>query len=56
LPNSRLTGSVSTRYWQDSKPRESRPWIRPDIPVQLSSEDFRDNHDPVLQAILDWEK
>jgi len=48
LPNSRLSGSVSTRYWQDSRPRETRPWIEPEIPVQLSSDDYRNNHDPAL--------
>jgi hypothetical protein len=54
LPNSGLTGGVSTRYWQDSRPREIRPWIRPDVAV--SSQDFLTGHDPVLQAVLDWDR
>ena len=56
LPNSKLTGGVSTRYWQDSRPRESRPWIAPDVSVQVSSKDYLSGHDPVLQAVLDWQR
>jgi hypothetical protein len=56
LPNSKLIGGVSTRFWQDSRPREIRPWVPPDVPVQISSKDYLSNHDPVLQAVLDWER
>ena len=30
---SRVRGSLSNRYWQDSDPWDDRPWIAPDLPV-----------------------
>jgi tetratricopeptide (TPR) repeat protein len=52
LPYSRLRATISTLYWQDSDPGDRRPWIAPRIPVTLSSEDYFDNRDPVLEAAL----
>lgn len=52
LPYSRVRGSISTRYWQDSDPGDRRPWIAPRIPVTLSSTDYFANRDPVLEAVL----
>lgn len=54
LPNSGLTVRASTLYWQDSMPWDDRPWIPPDIAVEISSEDYRNNRDPVLEAILGY--
>ena len=56
LPGSKLTGGISTRYWQDARPREIRPWVPPKISVQVSSTDYLSNHDPVVQAVLDWKR
>jgi hypothetical protein len=56
LPGSGLTGGISTRYWQDARPREIRPWVPPKVSVQVSSTDYLSNHDPVVQAVLDWKR
>jgi C-terminal processing protease CtpA/Prc len=53
LPYSGIVGSMSSRYFQDSHPLDDRQWIAPDIPVQLSSQDYFANRDPVLAAVLD---
>ena len=37
---------------QDSEPTDRRPWIPPHLPVALSSRDWRENKDPVLDAVL----
>ncbi len=52
LPNSRLRVSISTLYWQDAMPWDDRPWIAPDLVVELSSADFQQGRDPALDAIL----
>ncbi len=51
LPWSRVQGSISTRYWQDSDPGDRRPFIWPDVPVGMSSRDYFEGHDPALEAI-----
>ncbi|MDA2914531.1 S41 family peptidase, partial [Acidobacteriia bacterium AH_259_A11_L15] len=53
LPYSRILGSISTRFWQDSDPGDERAWISPDIPVVLSAGDYFSNRDPALEAILE---
>ena len=52
LPFSGLTVSISNRYWQDSDAADRRPWIAPHLPVALSSRDWLENRDPVLDAVL----
>ncbi|MCS3863059.1 tetratricopeptide (TPR) repeat protein [Salinibacter ruber] len=51
LPYSGLNLGLSTSYWQHSDPRDDRQWIAPDIPVSLSSGDYFDNHDPVMETL-----
>lgn len=53
LPYSRVFGSLSCFYWQDSDPFDDRPWIEPDLPVQLSAADYFAGLDPVLERVLD---
>ena len=53
LPYSRIRGSLSDRYWQDSNPGDDRSWIAPDIPVELTAEDYFSNADPALDAVLE---
>lgn len=53
LPWSRVHGSISNLYWQDSDPTDDRQWIYPDVPVSLSSEDYFGGRDPVLEAALE---
>jgi len=52
LPFSSLIASISNRYWQDSDANDRRPWIAPHLPVALSSKDWLNNRDPVLDAVL----
>lgn len=51
LPFSRVRGSISTTYWQDSDPGDLRRWIAPHVPVALSSTDYFSNHDPAMAAV-----
>lgn len=51
LPYSRVHGSISTMYWQDSDPGDLRPFIAPQLPVGLSSADYFAGRDPALEAI-----
>ena len=52
LPYSRLRGSISSRYWQDSDPGDHRESIPLDIPVKLHAADYFAGRDPVLAAVL----
>lgn len=52
LPYSRVRGSISNRYWQDSDPDDERPWIAPQVPIGLSSHEYFANEDPALAAVL----
>ena len=54
LPWSGLRVSCSSLYWQRSVAMDYRTWIAPDLVAQLSSEDYRTNRDPALEAILDY--
>ncbi len=49
------TGSrlfVSSVRWQDSDPRDARPWIRPDVPAPIRIADRLSGRDPALEAVL----
>jgi hypothetical protein len=52
LPASGQTLYMATRYWERSTPDDARLTIEPDIPVDLSSDDYFAGRDPVLEAIL----
>ena len=54
LPNSGLTVRASTLWWQDLDPRDERFWTAPEIAVETSSEDYRKNIDPVMDAIYNF--
>ena len=51
LPFSRLSGTLSSQYHQQSWPEDHRIWIAPDIPVGLSSNEYFAGRDPALEAI-----
>ncbi|MFT7487505.1 MAG: hypothetical protein ACI9F9_003366 [Candidatus Paceibacteria bacterium] len=53
LPFSRVHGSLSNLYWQDSDPWDDRQWIEPDLPVVLTAENYIDGVDPALELVLD---
>jgi len=53
LPYSRLRGSISTRYWQDSNPGDDRPWITPQVPVEPRAGDYFAGRDAAMEVIAD---
>ncbi len=53
LPFSRARGSLSNLYWQDSDPWDERPWITPDISLEMTAEDYFGGIDPVLERVLE---
>ena len=50
LPNSGLTVRVSSLYWQQSDPRDTRPWIDVTVPAPLTFADYAAGRDPALEA------
>ncbi|MEO8575143.1 MAG: hypothetical protein ABI556_00520 [Gemmatimonadales bacterium] len=50
LPWSGAIISISNRY-HENIPGDTRPWIEPDIKVELSSKDYFANRDPVLERL-----
>jgi tetratricopeptide (TPR) repeat protein len=56
LPNSRLAIRLSYIWWQNANvvPSDKRQWTAPDISVELSSDDYFNGSDPVLDAILNY--
>ncbi|MDQ4120349.1 MAG: S41 family peptidase [Acidobacteriota bacterium] len=54
LPNSGMTVRVSVYYWQDWAPWDTRFWTAPEIAAEFSSEDYRANRDPGMEAILNY--
>jgi tetratricopeptide (TPR) repeat protein len=55
LPNSGIEVLLSEYFFQNSYPWDKRPWVAPQIPVELSSDDYRRNNDPALSAILNYQ-
>ena len=52
LPYSKAIANVSDLYWQTSWPFDDRPWIAPEIYLPPTFEAYRQNRDPVMEAIL----
>jgi hypothetical protein len=55
LPNSTICICLSGKFWQDAGPNDFRTITEPDFFVPLASADYRDNRDPVLQRIFDFD-
>ncbi|MEO8452613.1 MAG: tetratricopeptide repeat protein [Gemmatimonadota bacterium] len=53
LPYSRVRASISNWYHQFTFWSDSRPWISPAVPVELSSTDYFAGRDPALEAVFD---
>jgi hypothetical protein len=52
LPHSRLTGSISSAWFQGGETSDDlRPFIAPDLPAPLTPEALRAGLDPALEAI-----
>jgi tetratricopeptide (TPR) repeat protein len=54
LPNSKVALFLSSVWWQDLDPRDSREWIAPHIAADLTSSDERLGRDPALEAVLNY--
>jgi hypothetical protein len=54
LPFSHIDVHVSSLFWQDLDPRDTRKWTGPDIAAELSSADYAQNIDPAMDAILSF--
>jgi hypothetical protein len=55
LPNSGITVRVSTLWWQEDE-RDKREWTAPQLPAELTFEDYRTNTDPALKAALSYRR
>ncbi len=53
LPNSGFGVAVPTIYWVYAAQGDTRLAIVPDIPVNVTADDYFSNRDPVLNAVLD---
>lgn len=54
LPNSKISVHISARTWIKSRRDDPRSSIEPQIPIELSSQDYFAKRDPVLDAILKY--
>lgn len=52
LPNSGIRVEISELYWQNSDPRDKRPWITPDLAADPSAALFVAGRDRALETIL----
>jgi hypothetical protein len=52
LPYSGALGSLSSSSWALTNPRDTRLWITPAIPVQLTAKDYFANRDTVMETLL----
>ncbi|PSQ84447.1 MAG: hypothetical protein BRD30_11755 [Bacteroidetes bacterium QH_2_63_10] len=55
LPNSKLVGNVSYRYWQTGLPDEPRPRLAPDLRVPLTSDQHFSDTDSAMIAVRQHE-
>lgn len=52
LPRSGFVVRVSSLLWQSHQAADNRTWFTPDYYAEMSSEDYRTKHDPVLETAL----
>lgn len=55
LPRTGIEVEISELFWQQSDPRDRRPWITPDVPATPTMRDRLDGRDPALEAALTYE-
>ena len=55
LPNSKIPAYLSFAWWQDKPQWEGGDWLAPHIAVEMSSEDYILNRDPVLEEALSFD-
>ena len=54
LPNSEIPVYLSFAWWQDKPQWEGAEWAAPHIAIDMSSEDYKLNRDPVLESALSF--
>ncbi len=52
LPNSKIPVYLSYAWWQDKPAYNNAEWTEPNVPVDMSFEEYSSNQDPVLDAAL----
>jgi tetratricopeptide (TPR) repeat protein len=52
LPRSQFRVMVSSLLWQGHLASDARAWFQPDVYVEVSSDDYRQKKDPVLETAL----
>jgi hypothetical protein len=52
LPKTKVPVRLSFAWWQDKPEWENDNWLAPNLPVELSFDDYRGNRDPVLDVAL----
>jgi tetratricopeptide (TPR) repeat protein len=52
LPYNRARMGIATSVWALHSPWDTRAWVMVDLPVGLTADDYFDNRDPVLDAVL----
>jgi hypothetical protein len=52
LPDSGQTLRMAARYWERSTPDDTRITIEPEIPAELTADDYFAGRDPALEAIV----
>jgi hypothetical protein len=55
LPHSTICIAHSIKYWQDAGPNDFRIATEPDVYVPMTSADFRNNVDPVLERVFNYD-
>ncbi|MDJ0646219.1 MAG: tetratricopeptide repeat protein [Flavobacteriaceae bacterium] len=54
LPNSKLPVYLSFAWWQDKPQWENADYTSPHLAVEMTFEDYKSNHDPVLEKVLNF--
>jgi len=54
LPNSKLQFKCSSLFVRPTLNPDRRPWITPQISAEITLEDYMNNRDPSLEAIIDY--
>jgi tetratricopeptide (TPR) repeat protein len=54
LPKSKTPVFLSFAWWQDKPQWENAPWLAPQLAVDMSFEEYKNNKDPMLEACLNF--
>ena len=54
MPNSKLKVQLSFAWWQDKEPWGNDKWLAPQLSVDMSFDQYKNNEDPVLDAVFNF--